>query len=100
MRRAAKIDDNQNEVVELFRKLGWSVQILSAVGCGCPDIAIGKHGINIFVEIKDGSKPPSKRKLTPDQVVWHLEWRGLVLIVETIDDVIKINEEYDGRRNK
>jgi len=94
MRRAAKIDDNQNEVVALFRKLGWSVQILSAVGCGCTDIVIGKNLVNIMVEIKDGDKPPSKRKLTPDQLVWHSEWRGLVLIVENIDDVIKINGEY------
>lgn len=94
MRGIARVDDNQKEIVKAFRKLGWSVQVLSMVGKGCPDIVIGKNRFNLFVEIKDGSKSPSKRRLTPDQVVWHEEWQGLVFIVESIVDVIEINERY------
>jgi hypothetical protein len=28
------------------------------------------------MEVKDGSKPPSARELTEDQLTWHGAWRG------------------------
>ena len=87
MRRAAKVDANQPEIVEAFRKLGASVQPLHSVGKGCPDLMVGYRGRCYAVEVKDGSKPPSARKLTPDQVAWHEAWRGHVCIVESVDDV-------------
>lgn len=93
MRRAAKTDDNQNDIVHVFRVYGWSVQILSAVGQGCTDIVVGKWGLNIMVEIKDGSKPPSARKLTPDQIIWHDEWRGLKCVVESREHVYEIDRK-------
>jgi hypothetical protein len=42
------------------------------------------RGANILVEIKDGDKPPSKRKLTKDEKEWHAEWTGQVTIWESI----------------
>jgi hypothetical protein len=33
------------------------------------------------MEIKDGSKVPSARKLTEDQVTWHNRWNGGALAV-------------------
>lgn len=85
--RAAKVDANQPAIVAEFRRLGASVQVLSTVGQGCPDILVGYQGENLLCEIKHGEKPPSARKLTPDQVKWHSDWRGSVHIVETLDDV-------------
>lgn len=95
MRIAAKIDANQPEIVKALRKIGCTVEILSAVGKGCPDIIVGykTHSgdkRNVFFEIKDGAKPKSARKLTPDQVVWHEKWQGLVYVVESVDDALKI----------
>lgn len=88
--RAAKIDANQNEIVEALRKIGCSVQILSSVGKGCPDILVGKCGVNYLMEIKDGKKPKSAQKLTDDQVVWHGNWKGSVLVVNSVDQAISI----------
>ena len=91
---AAAVDENQPAVVKLFRKLGWSVQVLSTVGGGVPDIIVGKNQVNLFVEIKDGNKPPSARKLTTAQVKWHKEWRGNVHIVISEDDVLFLNKTF------
>lgn len=83
--RAAKIDANQNEIVEALRKSGCTVQILSSVGKGCPDILVGRGGDNYLLEIKDGNKPKSSQKLTPDQIDWHSKWNGSVYVVNSIE---------------
>jgi len=89
MRRAAKVDANQPDIVAALRKIGATVQPLHAVGQGCPDLLVGWRGMNTVIEVKDGSKPPSARKLTPDQVEWHAEWRGQVTVVETVEQAIE-----------
>lgn len=76
MRRASKVDANQSRVVDALRAIGCSVQSLASIGDGCPDLLVGYRGRNVIAEVKDGSKPPSKRQLTPDQVEWHRDWRG------------------------
>lgn len=68
-------------MVEVFRALGCSVQSLAGMGAGVPDLLVGVAGLNLLVEVKDGTRPPSQRKLTPDQVRWHLSWFGAVSIV-------------------
>lgn len=88
MRRAAKVDDNQPEIVAALRAAGYSVQSIAAVGKGCPDLLVGCRGKNLLMEVKDGSKPPSKRKLTPDEQTWHAAWRGQVCVVESVDDAL------------
>lgn len=90
MRRAASVDENQALIVKTFRSLFCSVQILSAVGQGCPDLLVGCSGVNLLCEVKDPEKPPSKRRLTPDQQVWHDEWRGQKCIVETPADALAL----------
>ncbi len=89
MRRAAKVDDNQSEIVAALRRVGCSVQSLAGVGRGCPDLAVGFRGRNFFLEVKDGSKAPSKRRLTPDEEAFHARWRGHVAVVETVEDALK-----------
>jgi hypothetical protein len=89
MRRAAKVDRNQAEIVKAFRDCGMTVQVLSAVGKGCPDTLVGFRGINVLVEIKDGEKPPSEQKLTQDQVTWHGSWAGQVCVANSINDAIE-----------
>ena len=88
--RAGRTDTNQTEIVEAFRSLGCSVNITSNVSHGFPDIVVGVCGLNLLVEIKDGQKIPSKRKLTPDEQKWHDEWRGQKVIVESVDNVIAL----------
>ena len=81
MRRAAKIDANQEQVIKALRSVGAVVQSLAAVGKGVPDLLVGYQGKTILLEVKDGNKPPSARKLTEDQIKWHGAWRGGPLAV-------------------
>ena len=89
MRRAARTDANQAAIVRALESLGCTVQSLAAVGGGVPDLLIGWRGMCLLFEVKDGAKPPSERKLTPDQVRWHRDWRGQVTVVETVDDALQ-----------
>lgn len=81
MRVAAKIDANQEQVVLALRAVGASVQTLAAVGKGVPDLLVGYQGKTLLLEVKDGRKPPSARRLTEDQLKWHGAWRGGPLAV-------------------
>lgn len=90
MRKAAKIDANQTEIVKALRQVGASVQSLASTGKGCPDLLVGFRGVNWLLEIKDGQKVKSARKLTPDQIEWHESWRGRVYIVESVDQAISL----------
>jgi hypothetical protein len=88
LRRRAKIDTNQPEIVKALRQVGASVSTLHRVGEGCPDLLVGYRGDNFLLEVKDGKKVPSKRKLTEDEKVWHGLWRGKVSIVESELDAL------------
>jgi len=90
MRKAAKIDANQIEVVTALRQAGASVQSLAATGKGCPDLLVGYQGINYLMEIKDGNKVPSAQKLTIDQEHWHSIWKGAVHVVKSKEEALKI----------
>jgi Holliday junction resolvase len=83
MRRAAKVDDNQEEIVKALRAVGATVQTLAAVGKGVPDLLVGYQGQTILVEVKDGKKSPSERRLTEDQLKWHGAWNGGPLAIVT-----------------
>lgn len=90
MRRAAKVDRNQSEIVAALRDIGATVQPLHAVGKGCPDLLVGFRGVNTLLEVKDWQNSPSQRALTPDQVEWHGGWKGQVAKVETVDAALAV----------
>ena len=90
--RPRRVDANQSEIVEEFRRQGCSVLHLHTIGKGCPDILVGlvssRYGkLNILVEIKDGKKPPSQRKLTEDEAKFHRDWLGVVTTITSLDEV-------------
>jgi hypothetical protein len=60
VRRAAKVDANQREVVAALRGAGATVQLLHAVGEGCPDLLVGYRGGNYLLEVK-GRQQAAKR---------------------------------------
>jgi hypothetical protein len=90
MRRAAKVDRNQAEIVQALRALGATVQPLHAVGEGCPDLLVGFRGVNYLIEVKDWKQPPNKRQLRPVQEEWHGGWKGQVAKIETVDAAIAL----------
>jgi hypothetical protein len=87
--RAAKVDANQRQVVEGLQKFGASVAVLSTVGHGIPDVVVGFRGKNFLLELKDGDKVPSARKLTPAQEMWHAAWKGHTAVVHSLEEAIR-----------
>ena len=87
LRRAAKVDANQPDIVKALRKLGAVV-----IHLGHPvDLLVGLSGRWLPVEIKDPSQPPSKRELTDDQqAVFSLARQHNLPIAkcETVEDVL------------
>ena len=90
MRRAAKVDANQSAIVQALRQVGASILHLHTLGRGVPDLLVAKHDRMWLMELKDGDKSPSKRKLTPDEVKWIDAWPGPVYVVESVEDAIAI----------
>lgn len=64
MRRAARTDTNQIDIVRALRSIGANVEVTSGIGNGFPDLVVMFRHRVTFVEIKDGSRPPSQRLLT------------------------------------
>ncbi len=89
-RRAARTDSNHLSIVEALRKCGCAVFSLAAIGKGVPDLCISKSGHCCLAEIKDGTRSPSKRKLTPDQVRFMAEWKSPVMILSSVDDAVRL----------
>ena len=85
MRRAAKVDANQTEIVDALRRVGASVQPLHMVGQGCPDLLVGYFDRNFLLECKVG-----KGKLTDDQKTWHGDWRGQAFIVRSPEEALAV----------
>jgi hypothetical protein len=90
MRRAARVDRNQKEIIEALRGIGATVQPLHMVGSGCPDILVGYRGKNYLFEIKDGELTESRVRLTTQEKDWHDRWRGNANIVYRAGDAIEI----------
>lgn len=90
MRRAARIDANQTAIVEALRAAGATVRIVTQ-GNGLPDLLVGFRGVTLLLELKDGSKPPSARKLTKAEEKFFMEWRGgLIAVVNNVDEALDI----------
>jgi hypothetical protein len=88
-----KTDANHKEIMSWLRQVpGTSVFSTHAVGKGFPDLVVGFRKRNYLVEIKDGTKPPSARRLTADEAKFHEGWQGQVSIVNGIEDLIKLLE--------
>lgn len=85
MRRAAKVDENQPDIVEALYAVGATVQHLHSVGQGCPDLLVGFRGGNHLLEVKSlvGKREPKPAPLTPAQKIWLKAWRGRAAIVAT-----------------
>lgn len=91
--RTGHKDSNQDDVVKALRRSGWFVLVTSGQGFGCPDAFAARGGRMLAIEIKDGSKVPSARKLTPDEQAVHREFasRGCpVVILKSVQDAINL----------
>ena len=81
-----KTDHNQAEIIEALRAVGATVQDLSKVGNGAPDILVGHRGCNYLMEIKN---PDTKGKLNLLQRIWHQDWCGQRAVVRTVEEALR-----------
>lgn len=96
MRRAAKVDANHRSIVELFRSCGANVLSLAPMGQGVPDLLVNVDGRLALVEVKDGAKRPSKRRLTPAEAEFAQSWP--VIVVESDTDALRVLDALRGVR--
>lgn len=87
---AKRVDYNQTQIVDALRKCGAVVRIVTQGG-GLPDLLVGYRGYTILLEVKDGNKPPSARKLTEAEEKFFEEWRGgMLAVVNSVDEALDI----------
>ena len=98
MRRAARIDGNHTAVVEALRAIGCTVQSLASVHGGVPDLLCGMRGVNVLLEVKDGSLPPSARVLTTMELDWQAAWGGQVQTVNSPEEAQRVVIAHCVRR--
>lgn len=93
MRHRTKRDRNHAEIVAALRKIGVWVIDLSAAGNGVPDLLCIRGARLDWLEIKDGTKPPSRRKLTPAQQTFHTlasSHTRPVRVVTSVDEALAV----------
>jgi hypothetical protein len=93
---ARRVDANQEQVVTALRAYGATVRVVTQ-GDGLPDLLVGYTNpdsltkYTLLLEVKDGNKPPSARKLTPAEEKFFFEWTGgLLAVVESAEEAIDI----------
>lgn len=91
-RYAARIDANATDIVKALRKAGAFVRIITQ-GDGIPDLLVAFQGRTILMEVKDGNKCPSARKLTEAEQLFFDNWIGgpLVIVTSVEDALEKLN---------
>jgi Holliday junction resolvase len=90
MRRKARADANQPEIVSALRHAGATVIHTHTVGKGFVDIVVGFRNQTYLMELKDGSKKPSARVLTEDEFALHTTWRGgPLVVVSSVDEALE-----------
>ena len=85
--RARRVDANLSQVVDEFRQLGCSVNVRND---DLADLDVGFAGRSVIVEVKDGRKPPSARKLTKNQIDKRKTWTGGIQLVENLGHVYEV----------
>jgi hypothetical protein len=92
-------DANHNEIARTFIDLGCTVFDCHSLRGGIGDLIIGVAGVTTLVEVKNGAKSHSRRKLTPAEQNIHTTWRGRIDIVESVEDAIRLVKIIRGERH-
>jgi Holliday junction resolvase len=79
------VDQTQAEIVGLLRGFGFSVQSLSGVGDGCPDLLCADPYTNRTHLIEVKNTRGRGMALTPDQVRFHGAWRGAIHVLASAE---------------
>lgn len=101
VRRRAKPDAGQPAIVAALRAVGCSVEVLSDVGRGVPDLLVGRADRNYLLEVKSpmadtpsglsrkGASNRHQIDLNDLERAWHNAWRGPVSVVRSVDEALR-----------
>ena len=81
MRRAARVDATQKEIVKALRDIGCTVYIIQEP----VDLMVGYRSRTLCLEVKT----PGAWKLTPQQQLFFATFRGEAYIVENVDQALE-----------
>lgn len=87
-RQAARVDDNQGQIVSMLRSMGASVET------GHDDLLVGFRGKTFWFEIKDPKKTLKKNgdykagTKKPSQIKLENEWKGQYKIVHSFEEIV------------
>lgn len=90
MRRRGRTDGNQKEIVAALKAIGASVFVASSIGDGFPDLVVGHRRRTYLIELKDPSKPPSERVLTPEQREFFAKWAGHCEVAHNVAEALAV----------
>jgi len=86
--RRCRTDSLQGAVIRELERAGWSVQSLSQVGHGVPDLLVATpSGETFLIEVKAPGRDLSER-----QRRWKSQWKGKVVVIRSLEEVARIVE--------
>lgn len=89
MRRAARRDTGEQDIIKAMREAGAYVKAVNDEGLF--DLLVSYRGETLLIEVKDGAKPPSARRLTEAEQKFHDEWPGSNLfIVNSVEEALAL----------
>jgi hypothetical protein len=84
-RYAARIDANQDEIMDALQALGVWCWDIHWVGRGVPDLLCSYQGLTFLCEVKT-----PKAKMTLAEVRFAREFPGDLYVVRTVGDVVEL----------
>lgn len=94
--RARRVDANLADIVSIARESGFLVNVRNDA---LADLDVQLHGRHEVWEVKDGSKAPSRRRLTPLQAEIRAEGWTIYTITGP-DDVLAARRRFIERRGE
>jgi hypothetical protein len=89
-RRKSRVDANHTTIRDGLRRVpGMAVKDLSHVGGGVPDLLCSFRGRLLFLEVKDGAKVPSARRLRVTQERFLERFPEHTRVVLSLDDALR-----------
>jgi hypothetical protein len=88
--RAKRTDRNHADIRDALRADGCTVDDLSAVGNGIPDLFVHNPATDVlaYLEVKDGNNV-----LTPEQQAWWARWARLLIAKGVRVEIVRSIEE-------
>lgn len=84
MRRAAKRDANELEIMDALRAVGATILQINETNAA--DLLVGFRDLNFVIEVKDGKYA----KLSEGQQEWHDSWQGQRAVVRSIEEALQV----------